>query len=241
MNELALFAGAGGGILGGILCGFKTICYVEWEKYCIEVIKARIKDGIYEDAPIWGNIQTFDGKPWAGKVDIITGGFPCQPFSKAGKRLGKKDSKNMWPSTARIIKEVRSTWCLLENVPAILGDYFGQIITDLAKIGYDVWWGCLSASTIGAPHQRERVWIVAHSKSKNASTCQHTANRKNTQIQPRGFFINKDKIKTWKKTTHNIKPYFMRGNDGMADRNNRLKAIGNGQVPAVVQAIWQII
>jgi len=240
MNELALFAGAGGGILGGILCGFKTICYVEWEEYCIEIIKARIKDKIYEDAPIWNDVQTFDGKPWAGSVDIITGGFPCQPFSTAGKRLGEDDSRNMWPSTYRIINEVKPEWCLLENVAAILGSYFGQIITDISQIGYDVWWGCLSASTIGAQHQRERLWIVAHTHSNrhihmpkkcksNEKIYKKWPTNTPLQITPNEFY----------KTTADSK--VLRNINGVACGPNRIKAIGNGQVSAVVKTIWEII
>jgi len=163
MNELALFAGAGGGVLGGRLLGWKTVCYVEWEKATQKILLARIKDGAIDDAPIWGDAQTFNGKPWAGFVDIITGGFPCQPFSNAGVRLGKNDPRNMWPATIRIIHEVKPKWCLLENVSSLIQfDYFGTILGELAKIGYDAWWSCLPASAVGAPHRRERVWIVAY-------------------------------------------------------------------------------
>jgi len=244
MNELALFAGAGGGVLGGILCGFKTICYIEWEEYCIEIIKARIKDGVYEDAPIWDDVQTFDGKPWAGHVDIITGGFPCQPFSQAGKRLGENDPKNMWPSTVRIIKEVQPEWCLFENVPALLGPYFGQVITDLSEIGYDVWWGCLSATTIGAPHRRERLWIVAYSKSKrrHAMEVSNAPAFKNKRKKGQRIHNSLDRDCKTRKCNHwKIEPPVGRVVDGMDSGANRLKAIGNGQVPAVVQEIWRII
>jgi DNA (cytosine-5)-methyltransferase 1 len=91
VNELALFAGIGGGILGGQLLGWRTICYVENNAYCTEVLKARIQEGYLCDAPIWGDIRTFDGHPWAGSVDVITAGFPCQPFSVAGTQESKDD------------------------------------------------------------------------------------------------------------------------------------------------------
>lgn len=165
MNELALFTGGGGGILGSKLLGWKTVCYVEWEKTAQKILKARIKDKSICDAPIWDDIKTFDGKPWTGLVDIVTGGFPCQPFSTAGKRMGADDPRNMWPETIRVISEVEPKWCLLENVAAIVtGDhgYFGVIIGDLVKTGYSVWWSCLSASGVGAPHKRDRVWIMAN-------------------------------------------------------------------------------
>lgn len=161
MNELGLFAGIGGGILGGKLCGFKTICYVEINKFCQQVIRQRIKDGIFEDAPIWDDIKTFDGKSWAGYVDIITAGFPCQPFSISGKGLAEKSEKNLWPDTYRIIKEVSPQWIFLENVPALLTkDYFGKILIDLASEGYTCQWECLSAKNIGAKHERNRLWVI---------------------------------------------------------------------------------
>lgn len=163
MNELALFAGGGGGSLGGKLSGFRTVCYVEWDEDCRGVIERRIEEGLLDDAPIWDDVQTFDGRPWTGLVDVVTGGFPCQPFSAAGKRLGEDDNRNMWPATVRVILEVRPRWCLLENVPGIVGTYLRRILGDLAEIGYDARWACLSASTLGAPHRRERVWIVVHS------------------------------------------------------------------------------
>ena len=161
MNELGLFAGIGGGILGGKLCGFKTVCYVEINKYCQEIIKQRIKDGIFEDAPIWDDIKTFNGSPWAGHVDIVTAGFPCQPFSACGKGLGKEDKKNLWPETFRVIKEVSSKWIFLENVPALLTqNYFGEILQNLASVRYSCKWQCLSATDVGAKHKRDRVWII---------------------------------------------------------------------------------
>jgi DNA (cytosine-5)-methyltransferase 1 len=92
VNELALFAGAGGGLLATThLLKWRTVCYVEWDDYCISVLKQRIADGYLHDAPIWDDVRTFDGRPWAGCVDIVTAGFPCQPFSAAGKQQGEDD------------------------------------------------------------------------------------------------------------------------------------------------------
>lgn len=173
MRELSLFSGAGGGLLASILLGFRTVCYVEYDAYCQRVIQARIREGFLHDAPIWDDVRTFDGRPWAGLVDVITAGFPCQPFSSAGHRRGADDPRNMWPSTARIIREVGPRLVFLENVPALLGpvrrngriirpSYFGDILSDLAESGYDVRWSCLSAAEVGAPHGRNRVWVLAH-------------------------------------------------------------------------------
>lgn len=164
LNELALFAGAGGGILGSKLLGWRTVCYVEWDNYCIEVLKARIRDCIFDDAPIWDDVRTFDGTPWSGCVDIVTAGFPCQPFSTAGKRKGKMDKRNQWPDTIRIIREVKPIFCLLENVPGLIrSGYFETILKELAESGYDARWKVISAAEMGAPHKRDRLWIVANS------------------------------------------------------------------------------
>lgn len=167
LNELCLFAGAGGGLLGSILHGWRSVCYVEKDPYCIRVLKARIAEGYLCDAPIWDDITTFDGRPWAGLVDVITAGFPCQPFSVAGKRKGADDSRNMWPETIRVIREVRPRYALCENVPGLIGGdhgYFGRILDDLSQSGYDVRWRIISAADVGAPHLRKRLWILAHSR-----------------------------------------------------------------------------
>ena len=165
MNGMDLFAGSGIGSLAlkNIIPDYKTVCYVEWEAYCQAILIARIKDGLLDDAPIWDDVRTFDGKQWRGKVDIVYGGFPCQPFSVAGKRQGETDEKNMWPDTVRIIGEVRPRFALLENVPGLfVFEYIRQIFGSLAEIGYDCEWLPLSASEVGAPHRRERAWILAY-------------------------------------------------------------------------------
>ena len=183
-TELSLFSGAGGGLLATQhLLGWQTVCYVENESYCVDVLKARIQDGIFDDAPIWDDVRTFDGRPWRGTVDCITAGFPCTPFSCAGKRKGKADKRNLWPDTVRIIDQVRPEWCLLENsselrcprreknhaTPAEAG-YLGQVLGDLAGLGFDGRWGVLSARAVGANHIRRRLWLVAHAHVERCDT-----------------------------------------------------------------------
>ncbi len=163
LSELALFAGAGGGILASRLLGWRTICAVEIDPYCREILLRRQEEGHLEAFPIWDDVRSFDGKPWRGSVEVISAGFPCQPFSVAGKRAGKDDSRNMWPETIRVIREVGPQYCLLENVPGLLAhEYFGTILGELAESGYDARWRVLSAAELGAPHKRDRLWIVAH-------------------------------------------------------------------------------
>jgi DNA (cytosine-5)-methyltransferase 1 len=164
MDELALFAGAGGGLLASRLLGWRTICAVEAEPYRREVLLRRQRDGLLDVFPIWDDVRTFDGRPWRGLVDVISAGFPCQPFSTAGKRRGADDERNLWPETARIIREVRPPYAFLENVPGLLSGYFGRVLGDLAEMGYDAEWCVLGADDLGAPHHRKRVWILAYTQ-----------------------------------------------------------------------------
>ncbi len=164
MNGLDLFAGSGIGSLAFkyTIPNYRTVCYVENDPYCQAVLVARIKDGLLEDAPIWDDVRTFDGTKWRGRVDIVSGGFPCQPFSVAGQRKGDADERNLWPDTVRIIGEVRPRYAFLENVPGLLSSgYFETILCDLAKIGYDIEWDIVGASDVGANHRRKRLWMLA--------------------------------------------------------------------------------
>ena len=162
MNELALFAGAGGGILGGQLLGWRTVCAVEWEPYPASVLCARQNDGLLPHFPIWDDVQTFDGKPWRGIVDVISGGFPCQDISCAGKGAGITGKRSgMWTEFARIISEVRPQYVFVENSPMLTSRGLGTVLGDLASMGFDAEWGVLSAADVGANHRRERIWIVA--------------------------------------------------------------------------------
>jgi DNA (cytosine-5)-methyltransferase 1 len=162
MNELALFAGAGGGILGGHLLGWRTVCAVEWEAYPASVLVARQNDKILPPFPIWDDVQTFDGKPWRGIVDVVSGGFPCQDISSAGKGTGIDGERSgMWREMARIIGEVRPKYAFVENSPMLTTRGLGTVLRDLAEMGYDAEWGVLGADDVGANHQRERIWIVA--------------------------------------------------------------------------------
>ena len=162
MNELALFAGSGGGILGGKLLGWRTVCAVEWEPYPASVLCARQNDGLLETFPIWDDVRTFDGKPWRGFVDVISGGFPCQDISAAGKGAGIDGERSgMWGEMARIIHEVRPRFVFVENSPMLTSRGLGRVLGDLASMGFDARWGVLGAADIGANHQRDRIWIVA--------------------------------------------------------------------------------
>jgi DNA (cytosine-5)-methyltransferase 1 len=162
MNELALFAGAGGGILASKLLGWRTVCAVEWEAYPASVLCARQNDGLLPPFPIWDDVQTFDGKPWRGIVDVVSGGFPCQDISAAGRGAGIDGERSgMWGEMARIIREVRPRYVFVENSPMLTSRGLGRVLGDLASMGFDARWGVLGAADVGAKHQRDRIWIVA--------------------------------------------------------------------------------
>ena len=240
MNGMDLFAGSGIGSLAlkNIIPDYKTVCYVEWEAYCQAILISRIKDGLLDDAPIWDDVRTFDGKQWNGKVDIVYGGFPCQPFSVAGKNKGAEDERNMWPDTFRIISEVRPQYIFLENVPNLLvHKYIRQTFGDLAEIGYDCEWDTICPCFIGASHSRARVWILAYptenrrrflsndnsiSKKRGTSETLHNGTNQNLwQTLPTPKFWG---------STNGIPPWVGYG----------WKTVGNGWVPQVVRRILEV-
>jgi len=162
MRELALFAGAGGGILGGIILGWRTVCAVELDPYCRSVLLARQRDGMLPRFPIWDDVRTFDGRPWRGHVDVISGGFPCQDISCAGKGAGIAGERSgLWSEFARVIREVGPRHVFVENSPMLTSRGLGVVLGDLASMGFDARWCVLGADDVGAPHIRKRIWIVA--------------------------------------------------------------------------------
>ena len=166
INVLSLCSGVAGLELGLKLAEprARTVCYVEWEAYAAATLVARMADKTLGSAPIWNNVKTFDGHPWRGVVDCISGGYPCQPFSVAGKRRGTNDPRHLWPHIARIVGEVSPTLCFFENVPNHLNIGFRDVCEDLWGMGYRIEAGIFSAAEIGAPHLRKRLFIMAHRK-----------------------------------------------------------------------------
>jgi DNA (cytosine-5)-methyltransferase 1 len=171
LNELHLFAGAGGGIIASELLGHRTVCAVEFNEYARNVLVARQNDGTFPAFPIWDDVRTFDGKPWRGIVDIVSGGFPCQDVSVAGKGAGLDGERSgLWSEFARIIGEVRPRYAFIENSPMLTNRGLDRVLCDLASMGYDAEWCVLSAADVGAPHLRERVWILGYANSNSQST-----------------------------------------------------------------------
>ncbi|MBK7086890.1 MAG: DNA cytosine methyltransferase [Flavobacteriales bacterium] len=160
---LSLCTGAGG--LGrGVhmaLGDARTVCVVEYEASAIELLVTRMEEGWLDDAPVWTDLHTFDGGSWRGRVSGVVAGIPCQPHSVAGKGLGADDPRDLWPVTARLLRDARPRWFFLENVPGILGYYFERIRPELSAMGYCVAEVLVTAAEVGAPHRRERLFILA--------------------------------------------------------------------------------
>jgi DNA (cytosine-5)-methyltransferase 1 len=184
MYELELFSGAGGGILGGMLCGHTCIGAVEIEEYPRKVLLQRQRDGILPHFPIWDDITTFraDNPETAEYIKllqsireqlIISGGFPCQDISAAGTGAGiASDTRSgLWYEMARVIDEIRPARVRVENSPMLTSRGLGIVLGDLAEMGYDAEWGVLGADDVGAPHKRKRIWIMAYTNN----TGQHSS------------------------------------------------------------------
>ena len=184
LSGLSLCAGAGGLDLGLHLAipGYRTVGYVERETYAAATLVARMEDKALDCAPVWDDVATFDGKPWRGLVDIIHGGYPCQPFSVAGRKLGDKDPRHLWPHIARIVGEVQPALCFCENVGGHLRLGFEQVHDDLQQMGYRVKAGLFTAEEVGAPHKRERLFILAY--AEGAGERRETENLSGTQQRP---------------------------------------------------------
>ena len=162
-NIISFCTGYGGLEIGIKRAGVdvRTICYLEIEVYVQAVLVKAIQEGRLCPAPIWTNVKSFDARPFRGVVDGITGGFPCQPFSSAGKRKGQEDPRHLWPSIANSIRLCRPGWVFLENVPGLVTLGLRDVLQDLGQMGYRTTWGIFSAEEVGAPHQRKRVFILA--------------------------------------------------------------------------------
>ena len=245
VNELALFAGAGGGILGSELLGFRTVCAVELEPWSASVLLARQNDGLLPTFPVWDDVRTFDGRPWRGLVDVVSGGFPCQDISAAGKGAGIDGARSgLWREMRRIINEVRPEFAFLENSPLLVGRGLARILGDLARIGYDAAWCVLGADAVGLPHRRARLWLLAHAAGlhRHARHSLEPRGTRQSQMQP-GRLPGISLCQEWREARQGDVRVgvFRRPDDGVAPEVDELKALGNGQVPAVAATAFRVL
>ena len=182
MTHGSLFSGIGGFDLAAEWMGWENIFQVEWDKYCQKVLAKN-----FPNVKRYGDIKEFDGTKYRGLVDILTGGFPCQPFSVAGKQKGSGDDRYLWPERLRVIREVRAPFVVGENVPGIIRMELDNICIALEGEGYEVQPFIIPSASIGAWDKRERVWIIAYNHSFRCSNEQ----KENRQSLSNGIRINK--------------------------------------------------
>lgn len=238
MNELALFAGAGGGILGGHLLGWRCMCAVECDKYARNVLLARQQDGCLPKFPIWDDVRTFDGKPWRGVVDVVSGGFPCQDISSAGKGAGIEGARSgLWKEMARIVGEVRPHYAFVENSPLLIRRGLTTVLSDLAEMGYDAVWGIVSAADCGASHERKRLWVLA----SDTNCIRPQRGNRQEPCKKRGRLLAiLAACKVFPRCIDDIpKPWICRSGERLPNRVDRTRAIGNAQVPIVAATAWR--
>jgi DNA (cytosine-5)-methyltransferase 1 len=242
----SLFAGIGGFDLGFEWAGMECRWQVEIDDYCTAVLEKHWPDVTrYRDVRKCGNHNL---EP----VDVICGGFPCQPFSAAGKRRGEADDRNLWPEFRRIIAEVRPRWVVAENVPGLRTLYLDTVLFDLEGLGYTTATTIIPACAFDAPHRRDRLWIVAHGDRRRClqhNTRKRTISKPNSKCQA----IKIGRAEAWLpepdvgRVVTRISPWLDEPRDiprvatGIPDRVNRLKALGNAVVPAVTEHIARMI
>lgn len=161
MKVLDLFSGIGGFSLGLERAGMETVAFCEISPVCRHLLAHH-----WPDVPCFDDVTTLTGEQ-VGPVDVICGGFPCQDISFAGKGAGLAGERSgLWREYARLVRELRPAFVIVENVAALLGRGLGDVLGDLAALGYDAWWDCIPASAVGAPHRRDRLWIVAYARGQ---------------------------------------------------------------------------
>ncbi len=278
-NVLSLFSGGGGLDLGVELAvpGARAVCFVEREAYACAVLATRMEEGSLAAAPIWSDVTTFDGRPWRGVVDLIAGGFPCQDISNAGLRAGIGGERSgLWSEFARIIREVEPGSVFVENVAALASRGLDVVLGDLAELGFHAEWDVFRADEVGAPHRRERLFILAHSErdglqgrgaphdDDGRDAPGHDADRRHAAVSDPGserlegiesagaaaratrrgdrasFPPSPSDAEGWRDWP-GAQPAIRRGSDGLADRVERLRLLGNGVVPQCAALAYRVL
>ena len=256
MTHLSLFSGIGGLDLAAEWAGFTTVGQCEWADYPTKVLEKH-----WPDVPRWRDVRDLTAADFTARtglrtVDCISGGFPCQPHSVAGKRKASADERDLWPEYRRIIGEIKPRWVVAENVPGLLssedGRFFRNILRDFAEMGFDVGWATFPASWVGAIHRRERMAIVAYSnKNRHEPGVEGLfAQRRNMGRCERDIFADgRFKTQTYwppeiteEKIVNKAELFCM--DDGVSTELDEIGCYGNAVVPAqfypIFKAIWEI-
>lgn len=222
LKLLDLFSGIGGFSLAASWTGqIQTVGFCEIEPFCQRILRKH-----WPEVPIFPDIKELRGRD-IGPVDIVSGGFPCQPFSCAGKRKGKEDDRYLWPEMFRVIQEARPTWVIGENVANIVNMGLQDALSDLESGGFEVQIFNMPACGVGAPHERQRIWILAHSES---------ARQHNNIFRGRNHLC-----KSQKNLWGEFSPGSLRMANGVSSRVDRIRGLGNAIVPQVAYEIFKAI
>ena len=265
MNGLDLFSGIGGIGLALSEFGVRTVAYCEQDRYAQGVLLSRMQSGEIDRAPIWDDIRTLS-KELLPQIDIIFGGFPCQDISVAGLGNGLAGERSgLFYEIIRLTKEIRPDFVFLENVPAIRTRGLEQVVKAFTEIGYDCRWTCISAASIGAPHKRERWFLLAHAnsvcvwdrrewsqkrKAETDSITQHNGTKESlADSMLSGLERQRKKSRRVETEQHHacddswwaIEPNVGRVVNGLPMRMDRIKCLGNSVVPLQVKTAFNLL
>lgn len=231
MKHLDLFSGIGGFALAAQWAGFETVAFCE-----IEDFPRRVLEKNFPGVPIHLDIRDLDGSEYEG-IDLITGGYPCQPFSVVGKRKGAEDDRHLWPEMRRVIAQAKPRWVVAENVAGHITMGLDDVLSDLERDNYTAWAVVIPAAAVGALHKRERVWVVANSNDRNDKSSKVAGSELRAEIEKQR--ANGDAcssswgIDRWAA----VKPGVPIVADGIPGRVDRFRAAGNAIVPQVAYEI----
>jgi DNA (cytosine-5)-methyltransferase 1 len=239
MNALSLFSGVGGIDLAAEAAGTRTVAMCEKDPFCREVLRKH-----WPGIPIFGDIKELRGDDIGSPIDVVHGGFPCQPFSSAGKRRAAADPRFLWPDFMRLVRELRPSWVIGENVDGIVRSGLDGVLRDLESGGYACRAFSIPAGAVCAPHKRGRIFVVAHADCDGLQGGEHEGSdgriavsrlpgqRPAKLFTPAGGFPRRDDLPA---------PRICRAGDGIPDRTHRLRALGNACVPAQIYMIFRAI
>ena len=234
MKVLDLFSGIGGFSLGLERAGMETVAFCELDPHAQKILRKH-----WPEVPIFGDIRELDGEQFRKSVDVVCGGFPCQDLSVAGKQAGfDGDRSSLYREMLRVIGECRPRYAIFENVTGLLsgesGRWFAQFLYDLAEIGLDAEWHCVSAAYVGAPHHRDRVWVIAYPGKERG---QRSVAESISWVEAFSWCKNGRRFEDLPKRSNLYPSQLCRSGDGIPERLDRLARLGNAVVPAITESI----
>jgi DNA (cytosine-5)-methyltransferase 1 len=247
MKHASLFSGIGGFDLAAQWMGWDNLFHCEIDKTCQKILQY-----YWPNAKTYTDVKTTDFTIWRGRIDVLTGGFPCQPYSAAGKRKGKEDERHLWPEMLRAIREIQPTWIVGENVLGLTnwngGLVFEEVCADLEAEGYEVQPYVLPAAGINAPHRRDRVWFVAYANNERSQRSENNGSLGKSRENRNEFFAGLFPS-NWENFP--TQPPICGGDDGLPReldgitfpkwRQESIKQYGNAVVPGIPFRIFQAI